>query len=80
MASLTKRAKKDIDELPEAMQTKVFNVIESIEREPALGWKLKGKLEGLRSINVGRSHRILYVHGPEGVTVKTVRPRRDVYR
>ena len=80
MALLTKRAQKDIDDLPEQMQSKVSSVIDSLEGNPTIGWKLKGKLEGLRSINVGRSHRILYAHGPSGITVKTVRPRRDVYR
>jgi mRNA-degrading endonuclease RelE of RelBE toxin-antitoxin system len=80
VAQLTNRAKKDIDDLPEPMQSKVYNVIENVEADPSLGWKLKGKLEGVRSINVGRSHRILFVRGPSGVIVKAVRPRRDVYR
>ncbi len=80
MIQVTNRAKKDIESLPEAMQTKVSAVIARLDKEPSLGWKLKGKLTGIWSVNVGRSHRILYTVTQEGVTVKTVRPRKDVYR
>ena len=80
MILVTNRAKKDIEGLPEAMQTKISAVIARLDQEPSLGWKLKGKLAGVWSVNAGRSHRILYAVTKEGITVKTVRPRRDSYR
>jgi len=80
MACLTRRAQKDLEELPDAMKTKVLAVVARLDAAPSSGWKLKGKLQGTRSINVGRSHRILYSVTERGVIVKTIRPRRDVYR
>ena len=62
------------------MKSKVLAIIDRLDAEPSLGKKLKGKLEGTRSINIGRSHRALYSLTDAGVVVKTVRPRKDAYR
>ena len=80
MPLLTSRAQKDLNALPEAMRKKVRAVMERLDADPSLGWKLKGKLEGTRSVNVGRSHRILFSITEQGPVVKTIRPRRDAYR
>jgi mRNA-degrading endonuclease RelE of RelBE toxin-antitoxin system len=76
---LTKRAEKDLEQLPEALRDKARVLIERLESEPALGKKLLGPLAGKRSIWLGRTHRIIYTETPE-MTVLTVPMRRDAYR
>jgi mRNA-degrading endonuclease RelE of RelBE toxin-antitoxin system len=80
MPILTARAIKDIDALPAPMQAKVRGVIGRLDDQPALGKKLLGALAGLRSARVGRSYRVIYRLGDDGVTVLTVTLRRDAYR
>jgi mRNA-degrading endonuclease RelE of RelBE toxin-antitoxin system len=80
MPQFTRRAKKDLEALPESMRNKVLATTDRLDSDPSMGWKLKGKLEGTRSVNVGRSHRILYSICESGVVVKTVRQRKDAYR
>lgn len=77
--SLTKRAEKDLEQLPEALQEKARALINKLETEPALGKKLVGPLAGLRSIRLGRTHRIIYEDKPQ-LTVLTIPMRRDAYR
>ncbi|WP_448625907.1 type II toxin-antitoxin system RelE family toxin [Geodermatophilus sp. URMC 64] len=77
--ALTKRAKKDLDQLPEALRDKARVLIERLESEPALGKKLLGPLAGKRSIWLGRTHRIIYTEAPQ-MTVLAVPMRRDAYR
>lgn len=79
MPEKSKRAQRDLDELPEALRTKADALIERLDDEPALGKKLKGKLEGKRSVWLGRTHRIIYVTEP-AIRVLTVIMRRDAYR
>jgi mRNA-degrading endonuclease RelE of RelBE toxin-antitoxin system len=80
MVVFTKRALKDLEELPPMMRTKARALANRLDSEPGLGWKLKGKLAGTSSINLGRSHRMLFAVEDEAVVIKTIRPRRDVYR
>lgn len=80
MAELSGRAKKDLDDLPEALRLRAHEVIERLDTEPALGKKLVGKLAGLRSARLGRTHRIIYRLGDTGPQVVTVVPRRDAYK
>lgn len=79
MPRLTNRARKDLDELPPAMQERAWAVIHRLDAEPALGSKLLGKLAGKRSTRLGRSHRIIYTL-EEGPLVLTIMPRKDAYR
>jgi mRNA-degrading endonuclease RelE of RelBE toxin-antitoxin system len=79
MAELTKRALRDLEELPEALQTKARNLIDRLDAEPALGKKLLGPLAGKRSIWLGRSHRIIYEDKPV-ILVLAIPMRRDAYR
>ena len=79
MAVLTRRAEKDLEELPEALQEKARNIISQLDEDPALGKKLLGALAGKRSARLGRTHRIIYVTEP-AITVLTISPRRDAYR
>ena len=78
MAQLTPRAQKDFLALPQPLQVKARDLIKRLDAEPALGKKLLGKLEGLRSAQLGRTHRIVYRVDP--VVVLSIPNRRDAYR
>jgi mRNA-degrading endonuclease RelE of RelBE toxin-antitoxin system len=79
MPTITKRAERDLEQLPPALRAKALAIIDRLDQEPALGKKLLGGLAGLRSVRLGRSHRIVYAVQPE-VTIVTIGQRRDVYR
>lgn len=79
MPVISKRAQSDLEGLPPALRKKAEALIERLDEEPALGKKLKGKLEGLRSMWLGRTHRIIY-RSDTTLTVLTVVPRKDAYR
>ena len=79
MPRVTKRAQRDLDDLPPALRAKAEAIIARLDQEPALGKKLLGDLKGLRSARLGRSHRIVYIIRDE-VAVLTVAPRKDAYR
>jgi mRNA-degrading endonuclease RelE of RelBE toxin-antitoxin system len=79
MAELTKRARRDLEELPEPLQVKARNIIARLDAEPGLGKKLFGPLAGKRSARLGRTHRIIYVTEPT-IRVLTIGLRRDAYR
>jgi mRNA interferase RelE/StbE len=77
----SRRAQKDLAQLPEAVQAKARALIEQLDSNPALGKKLLGPLKGIRSARLGRSYRVLYeVHETAGVKVLTISMRRDAYR
>ncbi|MHB8290088.1 MAG: type II toxin-antitoxin system RelE family toxin [Acidimicrobiales bacterium] len=80
MARWTRRAQKDLQAVQGPMAEKIKAVINRLDAEPLAGKKLKGKLDGVRSVHVGRSYRVLYRLEPEGLLVLTIRPRRDAYR
>jgi mRNA-degrading endonuclease RelE of RelBE toxin-antitoxin system len=58
----------------------IRSAIDRLDSEPSMGSKLKGKLEGIRSVHVGRSYRVLYSLSESGPLVRAIRPRRDAYR
>lgn len=80
MAKLTKRAQKDLDALPQALASKAREIILRLDKEPALGKKLIGPLEGKRSVRLGRSHRMIYQLVEGDVVLLTIAARKDVYR
>lgn len=80
MPSYTRRAEKDLAALPIPLRGRAESLAERLDREPGLGKKLVGKLAGLRTARVGRTHRIMYKVSDTGVIVLTVRPRKDAYR
>ena len=80
MGELSRRAKKDLDELPDPLRVKANAIIDQLDSDPALGKKLLGKLQGLRSARLGRTHRIIYKVGDSGPQVVTITPRKDAYR
>jgi addiction module RelE/StbE family toxin len=79
MPTVTKRAQKDLEDLPESLREKAQSIIDRLDHEPALGKKLLGGLQGLRSARLGRSHRIIYTIRDK-VIVLTVSQRKDAYR
>ena len=80
MVELSKRAARDLERLPEALQSKAREVLKSIDEEPYKSTKLLGKLNGKWSTRLGRSHRIIYRIENGKVVVVTIGARRDVYR
>ncbi|MGE2714230.1 type II toxin-antitoxin system RelE family toxin [Mycolicibacterium litorale] len=78
MTRRTNRATKDLEHLPQVLRDKAEALIERLQNEPALGKKLKGKLDGKRSLRLGRTHRIIYTSDP--LVILTVVARRDAYR
>lgn len=80
MPRYTRRAEKDLANLPEQLSERARSIALSLDRDPALGKKLVGGLAGKRSVRVGRSHRMIYEIDEKGVVVLTVGPRKDVYR
>jgi len=78
MTRKTKRAVADLEALPKALRDKAEAIIARLQEEPALGKKLLGKLEGKRSVRLGRTHRIIYTSEP--LVVLTVAQRKDAYR
>ena len=80
MASLARRAKKDLERLPEPLAVRAREIIRRLDGEPHLGRKLVGPLRGKRSARLGRSHRIIYTASDGQVIVLTISHRRDAYR
>lgn len=80
MPKLTRRASKDLDQLPSALASKAREVLRRLDDQPSLGKKLKGPLADRRSARLGRSHRIIYTTDEESVVVLTIVPRKDAYR
>lgn len=79
MPRWTRRAEKDLAELPPRLRETAQKLCERLDTDITLGTKLQGKLAVYRSARLGRSHRVVYKVG-NGVTIMTIRARRDTYR
>jgi mRNA interferase RelE/StbE len=76
---LTRRAKKDISELPGTVREAVLESLVLIELEPeAMGKRLLGRMRGLWSARVG-NYRVLYTIEQSGVIVRAIRHRAVAY-
>lgn len=76
---LTRRAKKDLDALPETMREAVIETLIAIGFEPdQAGKQLVGRLRGLWSARVGH-YRVLYTIEEGGVVVRAIRHRAVAY-
>ena len=80
MPQLTKRAQKDLDALPRLLADSAREIILRLDKEPALGKKLMGPLEGKRSARLGRSHRMNYQLVDGEVVLLSITARKDAYR
>jgi len=78
--TLTKSAAKAIQDLPEHVGKACAKVLREIGEGAARGKALKGALQELRSVRLGRSHRLLYRETPEVIQVVDIGPRGDVYK
>jgi mRNA interferase RelE/StbE len=74
---LTRRARKDLEALPQAVRDAVFETLVAIGTEPERA-QLVGRLRGLWSARVG-SYRVLYTVEDGGVIVRAIRHRAVAY-
>ncbi len=77
---ITRTAQKGIHALPAHALTACRNLIRDLAVGTVTGKKLKGDLRGLRSVRIGRSHRLLYRETPDTIEIIDVGPRGDIYR
>jgi mRNA interferase RelE/StbE len=76
---LTRRARDDLEALPEAVREAVFGTLIAIGLEPEqAGKQLVGRLRGLWSARVG-NYRVLYTIEAGGVIVRAIRHRAIAY-
>ncbi len=80
MTQLTRSAHKDLQRLLEPLRSRAKEIIGRLNKEPALGKRLRGKLEGKHSARLGRSHRIIYTSADDKTIVIAIKPRKDSYR
>ncbi len=74
------RAKKQINALPQKIQTKIGNAIMSLSTSPYQGKALKANLKGLYSYRIG-SYRIIYdvIEHTIVIEILKVMHRKDAY-
>lgn len=76
----SKNAQKGIQALPEHVRSACKNLLRDLAAGTERGKKLKGELSQLRSVRLGRTHRLLYIETAEEIQVVTVGPRGDIYK
>ncbi|MCP9488932.1 MAG: type II toxin-antitoxin system RelE/ParE family toxin [Solirubrobacteraceae bacterium MAG38_C4-C5] len=77
---LTRRARDDLEALPETVREAVLETLIVIGAEPErAGKKLVGRLDGLWSARVG-NYKVLYTVESGGVVVRAIRHRAVTYR
>lgn len=77
---LTRRARNDLEALPETVREAVLETLISIGAEAeGAGKQLVGRLEGLWSARVG-NYRVLYTVEAGQVIVRAIRHRAVAYR
>jgi mRNA-degrading endonuclease RelE of RelBE toxin-antitoxin system len=77
---LTRRARQQLEALPNAVREAVLETLVLIQLEPeAMGKRLVGRMAGLWAARVG-SYRVLYTLEPGGVIVRSIRHRAVAYR
>lgn len=78
--SLTRRARNDLQALPDTVREAVLQTLILIGAEPErAGKKLVGRLDGLWSARVG-NYRVLYTVESEGLVLRAIRHRAVAYR
>ena len=76
---LTRRARQDLEALPDLVREAVLETLDLVALEPqTVGKRLVGRLSGFWSARVG-SYRVLYTVEPEGVIVRAIRHRGVAY-
>jgi mRNA-degrading endonuclease RelE of RelBE toxin-antitoxin system len=78
--TFTRTSQKGIRDLPEHVRQACMNIIRELAAGTARGKKLKGELGELRSVRLGRTHRLLHRETDEQIQVVDVGPRGDIYK
>lgn len=77
---LTRRARYDLEALPDAVRAAVLVTVDSIGADPEhAGKQLVGRLKGLWSARVG-NYRVLYTVEAGTVVVRAIRHHAVAYR
>jgi mRNA interferase RelE/StbE len=78
---LARRARDELLDLDWPLIDAVEEALGVLEREPAAGYALRGRLRGVRSLRVG-AYRILYqlIDDGQNVRVAAIRHRSTAYR
>jgi mRNA interferase RelE/StbE len=78
---LARRARGELLELAWPLIDAITDALGLLEREPTVGYELRGRLRGLRSLRVG-SYRIIYqlADAERTVRVVAIRHRSSAYR
>ncbi|MBN1270907.1 MAG: type II toxin-antitoxin system RelE/ParE family toxin [Candidatus Aminicenantes bacterium] len=77
---LTNTFQKRFRKAPKKIQSKIEEALQEIKKNPFLGKKLMGELEGEYSYRVGRYRIINFVDEKQNIWIETVNHRKDVYR
>ena len=77
---LTRRAREQLEALPDAVREAVLETLVLIQLEPEeTGKRLVGRMHSLWAARVG-SYRVLYTIESTGVIVRSIRHRAVAYR
>lgn len=76
----SKTAQKGIAELPDHVRKACAAIVRDLAAGTARGKQLKGDLSDLRSVRLGRTHRLLYREAADEILVVDVGPRGDIYK
>lgn len=78
--TFTKSAQKGVQALPAHVREASKAVLRALADGTERGKRLRGELSDLRSVRLGRTHRLLYRETPEEIQVVDAGPRGDVYK
>lgn len=77
---LTRRAREQLETLPDKVRDAVLETLVLIQLEPEdMGKRLVGRMAGLWSARAG-NYRILYTVEPTGMIVRSIRHKGVAYR
>jgi len=76
----SKTAQKGIADLPEHIRKACGAIIRELATGTVRGKPLKGDLSDLRSVRLGRTHRLLYRETEQEILVVDVGPRGYIYK
>lgn len=77
---LTRTFQKNFERIPQDFRPQIKRSLKKLSKNPHIGKKLKGALEGEWSIRIG-DYRIIYsIDDQENIWLETIRHRKDVYK
>jgi len=78
--TFSRTAAKGYEKLPKHVRSACTELLRSVSSDEAQGYKPRGDLKGLRSLRLGRGHRIVYRQTETEIQVIDVGPRGDIYK